>query len=242
MSCTQDGPSSSLFAALTFEGNATLADLALFTISDEMAEALEHAPRGKCVAWGIPFRIEGVVAIADEVVAIDCAPTKARWFIFAHTSDQRPAKPDANGFTSPMHGQGQLGEHAADYVLLYQDGTEERLAIRRRHQLGTFRHIWGENCFQAVAHRKPFPVPPLAPPSWPYQSAGFGSQMRVRQMDGGEGTPPWINWLWAWDNPHPDKAIVGIRFEPVSGLVVVSAISVGNASSNPLRWRARQKA
>ena len=31
-----------------------------------------------------------------------------------------------------------------------------------------------------------------------------------------------MNWLWAWENPHPDKAIVGLRFEPVSGTVVVS--------------------
>jgi hypothetical protein len=51
-----------------------------------------------------------------------------------------------------------------------------------------------------------------------------------------------VNWLWAWKNPQPDKTIVGIRFEPVSGLVVVSAISAGEACSLPLRWLARRKA
>jgi hypothetical protein len=76
----------------------------------------------------------------------------------------------------------------------------------------------------------------------------------------------WINWLWAWESLYPEKAIVGIRFEPVSGVVIVSAISAGDASSlpfgnpstlrqgsgqallraglrtTPLRWRTRRKA
>ena len=29
--------------------------------------------------------------------------------------------------------------------------------------------------------------------------------------DGGE----WVDWLWAWENPHPEKNIAGFRFEPV---------------------------
>jgi hypothetical protein len=52
----------------------------------------------------------------------------------------------------------------------------------------------------------------------------------------------WVNWLWAWENPHPQKAIAGVRFEPVAGVVVVSAISAGEASSLPLRWETRRKA
>jgi hypothetical protein len=53
---------------------------------------------------------------------------------------------------------------------------------------------------------------------------------------------PWVNWLWAWQNPHPDKTIVAVRFEPVSGVVIVSALAAGDASSQPLRWRTRRKA
>ena len=51
-----------------------------------------------------------------------------------------------------------------------------------------------------------------------------------------------MNWLWAWQNPHPDEAIGGMRFEPVSGVVILSAISCGQASSLPLRWEPRRKA
>ena len=57
-----------------------------------------------------------------------------------------------------MRGAGQLGEHAADYVICYQDGTEERVPIRRRYEIGAFQRGWGENCFLAVAAHKSQPT------------------------------------------------------------------------------------
>jgi hypothetical protein len=235
MSNTKDGPSSSLFAPLSFKGNVALSELVDAGISEEMSEALKHAPSGDCVAWGIPFAIGDVVVLREDVVSVDLSPTMAQWFVFMHTSDLRPMELGTGGFFSPMRGQGQLAEHAADYVMLYEDGTEERVAIRRRHQLGAFTRLWGENCFEAVAHHKPHPMRA----SHEQLHDGWGwTQTRVDVADSG----PWVNWLWAWKNPHPDRAIVGIRFEPVSGVVVVSAASAGDASSLPLRWRARRKA
>jgi hypothetical protein len=238
MSGVQDGPRSSLFVPLALKATVPLTKLADVRISDEMSVALDHAPSGDCVCWGIPFQIEDVVAITDQVVSIEFSPTVAQWLVFMHTSDLRRVEPGRSGFISPMRGVGQLAEHAADYVMLYQDGTEECVAIRRRHQLGMFQRRWGENCLEAVAHRKPYPR------RTPHEqlSPGWGwAQTRVVQPDGGLGGQ-WINWLWAWENPHPDKAVVGIRFEPVSGLLIVSAISAGDASSLPLRWQTRRKA
>ena len=208
----QDGPKSSLFAALTLQGNMPLAALADIGISPEMAAGLDHAPRGAWVSWGIPFEIRDVVALADQTVSVDLAPTTAPWLIFMHTSDMRPIQPGSSEFISPMRGEGRLGEHAADYVIVYADGNEERLVIRRRHHLGTFQRRWGENCFEAVAHHKPHPR--LA--SHEQTAADWGwSQTPVSSADGGS----WVNWLWAWEKPYPDREIIGIRFEPVSGLV-----------------------
>ncbi len=240
MPSVQDGPASSLFAPLKLKGNVPLSKLADVRISDEMLVALEHAPSGACVAWGIPFDIGDVVAISDQAVSVDFSPRTAQWLVFMHTSDVRPVQPGPDGFISPMRGQGQLAEHAADYVMLYVDGTEERVPIRRRFQIGMFERRWGENCFEAVAHNKPHsrraPHEQLSP-GW-----GLG-QTRALQPDAPLGLGgQWINWLWAWENPHPDNAVVGIRFEPVSGLVVVSGISAGDASSLPLRWQPRLKA
>ena len=49
------------------------------------------------------------------------------------------------------------------------------------------------------------------------------------------------NWIWAWENPHPDKEIVAFRIEPTSGIVIVSGISIGPAGPPPTRWLSRRK-
>ena len=134
-----------------------------------------------------------------------------------------------------MHGEGRLAEHAADYVIRYADGAEARAVIRRRHQIGAFRRRWGENCFEAVAHHKPYPQ--HAHHEQVAQSWGW-SQARVIPADEGG----WVSWLWAWENPCPEKMIIGLRFEPIAGTVLISGVSVGNVAELPLRWRPRRKA
>jgi len=238
----QDGPASASFAPVQLKGNVELTKLAQVEgLSEAMAAVSDQAPSGSCVCWGIPFQVPGaVVALTTEPVSVVLAPTSARWWVFLHTSDLRWTEPGPGGFTSPMRGQGQLGEHAADYVILYADGGEERLKVRRRHQLGAFQRRWGENCFEAVPHRKPHPVQALNECIGAIESpADWGrTQTRADCADGGA----WVNWLWAWENPRPNVAVVGIRFEPVSGTVLISAVSVGDASELPLRWHPRRKA
>jgi hypothetical protein len=176
-----------------------------------------------------------MLVLKDDILSVDLKLFSTNWLVFMHTSDLRRVDPDPGGIFSPMRGEGQLGEHAADYVIRYADGTEAVQPIRRRYQVGAFDRRWGENCFEAVAHQKPRPVrashEQLAP--------GWGwTQTRVEVADSG----PWVNWLWAWRNPHPDREILSIRFVPVSGVVIVSGISAGSVTSSPLRWESRQKA
>jgi len=234
----QDGPRSPHFTPLVLKGNASLPDLAGLNLSERMASAREQAPRGRGVSWGIPFEIGEVIALQDQPVSVSMSPTTTRWLVFLHVSDDRPPETNPHGFISPMRGRGRLAEHAADYVIQYADGSEVRTAIRHRHQIGTFERRWGENCFEAVAQHKVFPLRAnheQRPPDW----AGWGgSQTRVTSADVGA----WVNWLWAWENPCPEKAIVGLRFEPVAGLVIVSAVTAGDVHTLPLRWQPRQKA
>ena len=42
--------------------------------------------------------------------------------------------------------------------------------------------------------------------------------------------------------PTPHKALIGLRFEPRSGIVIISGISAGNVGLTPLRWEPRHKA
>jgi hypothetical protein len=233
----QDGPRSLLFRPVPIRGNASLDRLGDAAVSDRMSGATEHAPRGEITSWGIPFSVgDTVCLLKDAPVSVSVDPVASRFWVFMHTTDVAPVAPDASGlYPAPRRGEGLLREHVADYVALFEDGSEVRLPIRRRHEVGMFQRSWGSNCVEAVTHHKPFPVRPhheQESRSWGY------SQYRARSADSGR----WVNWLWAWENPEPQKAIVSFRLEPVSGTVVLSAVSAGNVSANPLRWLSRRKA
>ena len=238
-----DGPSSPDFAPVPLKGNTRFEDLATGGVSESLAKALPKAPRGFCVCRGIPFQIDRPLLLRGEVVTEAMPAVKAEWLVFQHTTDNSPLQRDEHGLIRPMAGQGRLGEHVADYVIVYADGTESRQAIRRRHHIGMFRQQWGEESFQAVTHRKPHPLAPVHDqPSMLIDHGGdigWGtSQTRVWVS----GLDAWTNWLWAWKNPSPDKEIAALRFEPKSGVTIISGISAGKATAEPLRWRTRRKA
>ncbi|MCU0520779.1 MAG: CehA/McbA family metallohydrolase [Anaerolineae bacterium] len=235
MKPTVDGPVSSRFRAIPLAGQASYCTLEAVGVSAAMAAAAGHAPRGACVAWGIPFVVGDPVVVCCRSVTVDLGAVRASWLVFMHTSDLRTPETNRDGFISPMRGQGQLNELAARYLIVYDDGSEAVSEIRRRHQIGAFQRGWGENCFQAVAHHKPHPQRAAHEQ---LQDDWGQTQTRVSQPDGG----PWVNWLWAWQNPKPDRAIVAIRFEPVAGVVVVAGLAAGNVSEQPLRWQRRRKA
>jgi len=233
-----DGPQSPLFDTITFAGNKTFSDLKKSNVTGEMAKAIESAPKGKGTAWGIPFNIDSkVLFLKNEVINIEVTPFSSKWLVFMHTSDHLPLTKDTDGFfKKPFKGIGHLNEHIANYVILYADGIELSLPIRQRHHIGMFQQVWGENCIESVAHHKPRPVRfhhEQTAEAWGW------TQTKVTATDRGN----WINWLWAWENPHPDKNIKGIRFEPLNKTsIIFSAISAGKIQSNPLRWKSRRKA
>lgn len=232
-----DGARHPDFESRVIRGNVAWANMGSTGLSPAMVDASEHAPLGECVFRGLPFRIGTRPVVVQEGGGsrkVKLPEVKAQWLVFAHVSDVRDTERDARGFTQHPTGEGHLAEPAADYVMVYADGTEERVTIRRRHQLGAVQPRWGENCVEAVVHTKPVPIRQQQHPA-----AVWGwTQRRASTND----RPQWINWLWAWENPHPGKALAAVRFEPQVGAVVVSGICWGKASSNPLRWESRRKA
>jgi len=233
------------FSPVALKGNVSFDELATAALSETMRGAVPKALRGSVVLWGIPFHIDRPLLLKDHPVLEQTPGLKAEWLVFQHTTDIKPLNADANGIIRPMEGEGYLGEHIADYVIVFGDGTEVREAIRRRHQIGMLQARWGENCFQAVAQYKPFPIRPifeqhtmLATLPDDVRGGPGSTESRTVLRDRSD----WNNWLWAWQNPHPEKEIASLRFEPISGAIVISAISAGKASSQPLRWQRRQKA
>src|SRR5215470_10020019 len=243
MASRHDGPASPQFKALPFKGNTSFEDIARAGVSPTMQRAARHAPTGSCTGWGIPFEIGRPLLVRDRPISVRLQPTRAQWIVFLHTTDVEPLDSDAHGFVRASRGASRLGEHVADYVLVYADGTEVRHPIRRRHQIGMLQRLWGESCFEAVAMRKPHPMAAIHEQDTPVpesmRTTYWGlSQVRARQRD----IERWCNFLWAWENPHPRRPIAALRVEPVSGTIVLSAFAAGQASSQPLRWETRRKA
>jgi hypothetical protein len=232
-----DGACSPIFSPIPLQGNRALNKLTEPIVSKNMAKAITLAPVGRGTAWGIPFTIgKKIILIKDSAFSATVMPFKATWLVFLHTSDIAIMEKNDQGFyASPFKGEGHLREHVADYIITYSNMSEVRAAIKLRHQIGMIQTRWGENCVEAVAHQKPYAIRAHHEQMYPYWG---GSQCRARVQDRWE----WTNWIWAWENPHPEKTITGICCEPVSGTIVLSAISAGNVTANPLRWRSRRKA
>lgn len=214
------------FTSKAIRGNAAWDTVA----ADESFADVDRAPRGQACFWGLPFfmgKRPVLLREGGQPVTVKLPQTRARWLVLAHVSGRQEMTPD-----SRRHGPGRLAEHAANYSLIYADGSERQMAIRRRHHLGCHTRGWGENCTEAVAHGSPRPIQP----DRDGQAWGH-SQTRATASDSFAFT----FWLWAWENPQPKKTVVGMRFEAVSGSVVVAGMSSGNTRSNPLRWRSRRK-
>jgi hypothetical protein len=233
-----DGPYSPLFNPLDITGNLEISKISASVVSNEMAKAVKSAPTGTTVSWGIPFNInKQIIYLKNDPFTINIKPQSGTWIIFLHTSDKKDLSKSTDGFyEKPFRGIGMLNENVANYVVIYEDGKEVSLSIRQRYQIGMFQQWWGENCIESVAHQKPSPIgfnQKMTNEEWGWV------QTRVATNDRGS----WINWLWAWGNPNPEKKITGFRFEPFNkSPLIVSAITIGNVRSNPLRWDSRQKA
>ncbi len=232
-----DGPSSNLFTPIPLRGNIALDGLAKTDLSEILRESGRFAPYGNCVCWGIPFQVASVVLIRGSQVSLEWRPVTARWLVLMHTTDVVRPETDAHGFPVGLRGPLQLCEPVAAYAFQYADGSEERVTIRRQHQIGMVRQSWGAPCFEAVSHQKPYPTRTLS--EQPRPGIAWGqAQTRVVQPD----LLRWTNWLWAWQNPHPERPLKGLRIEPKSGAIILSALTAGKVSSSPLRWDSREKA
>ncbi len=231
-----DGPASAVFTPIALKGNIDIDELGRSGLSTLLREHAEFAPSGDCVGWGIPFRIGRVVLVRDDPVELSWRAVTARWLVVMHTTDIVEPARNEHGLPNPPRGRAILAENVADYIFIYDDGTDVRVPILRQHQVGVFHRGWGLPCFEAVSHRKPAPARTLS--EQPREGITWGeSQPLVVQPD----LLNWTNWLWAWQNPHPETPLTGLRIEPKSGPIVLSALTAGSVASTPLRWEPRRK-
>ena len=212
-----------------------------------------HLLTGKHELWGIPFVLGSpdasldrsapgnVALIKDEPVYIAFSePRRDPQLVFLNAADFKETPAEADGIVRNMRGTPRLGEIVCEYRLHYADGTMHACPMRRRYEISEFQVNWGENSFAAVKHGKPRTK--LANSDLPYGEAPDipWGQSQLRTTFQGFGNTM-HHWLYALDNPHPDKELTGVSAHPVDGVALLFGMTGSSVSSNPLRWQGRRK-
>jgi hypothetical protein len=212
---------------------------------------LAALPTGRQTFWGIPFQLgpaqgngwieigESAAARDSEVdgrgsvrvsLASDQAGTQISHLVFAHFCD------GVHGPTGRFldYGAGddlEPGEHLADYVLVYGDGSEHCQAIRRRFEVNEL--IIPQWLLLPFAARPHTAKEPRAwqgshqPYWWGFNQTGIGDTPA-------EGYGRY--WIYALPNPHPERPLVAVRLEACgASRVVVAGISLYDGPAHPLR-------
>ncbi|MBD3184516.1 hypothetical protein GF312_19690 [Candidatus Poribacteria bacterium] len=218
-------------------------------LGDERLAEKDLSLTGNNVIRGIPFHLgeedkNNIVFIKDKEVKLELkSPIKCKYLVFIHTAFPKRDNPDEDGITSPSRGRIILGDKAADYQLLYEDGTVESKPIRRRFAIGELRKDWGDECFEAVPLVKPIAVPTISERMSKGEKPDtlFGqSQTRVSADPAGRSVPVGY-WVYAMKNDKPELPINGIRFMPNDAGILIVGLTATALEQNPLKWDRRKK-
>ena len=185
---------------------------------DESTRLLEERSAGALVI--VTQGARGAVQAVHE------EPVTCRYLVFIHTAVGKLVEPDEDGITRPSRGRIILGDKVADYQIMYEDGSEKSVAIRRRFAIGEMSKAWGDECFEAVPLAKSIALPTITERT----SAGeppdgaFGhSQTRVGSDPVGHQVPG-NYWVYALENQKPDQALTGIKFTPADSTILIMVL------------------
>ncbi len=203
----------------------------------EIGEGLKALPAGQQTFWGIPFDLGPVegncwLTLEHTGATIRLSGT-ASYLVVTHFCDESH---DPEGRTQPAdYKAGEVtrpGEHLADYVLVYADGSEHRQPIRRRFEVGEAMVVWGQWAFAARSHTEDEPRDLRGP--YPAGQWGFYQTSVGQSPDPG----PLRYWLYALENPHPDRELAAIRLSPTGAdRLAVAGITLYHGHEHPLRHR-----
>ena len=139
---------------------------------EKTAWGIARLPGGDQRFWGVPFSLGStepeapgllVVGMTDGRAARVPLGGAASYVVLAHFCDAR-ARTTVAGQTSdyPTPVVTAPGEHLADYVIEYADGTEHRVPIRRRFEVNQVMARM-QNAFLSRPHQGLTPLPMRGP-------------------------------------------------------------------------------
>ncbi|MEA2585586.1 MAG: hypothetical protein QOF33_3671 [Thermomicrobiales bacterium] len=204
---------------------------------------------------GIPFALgepgkPNVILLAgdrpEEEVRIEVDPVRATYVVFLHAVEDRPL-PELPDFgthvlapTVAHIASNALGDRAADYVLVYDDGTELVTPVLRRFAIQQRHIVWGASPFAAVPALGPHVFNSATDDHYLNRVVRVPYGNSETRHDSGRSYGENL-WLYALPNPRPDQPIRAVVLRPGMERSVVYGISVTTLADHPLRAGVRQK-
>lgn len=226
-------------------------NIARLTHQDCSAMVLEnrhHLLTGRQILCGIPFELgsnaeqNNVLLVKDEPAAFTFPQLfHDKYIVFLHAADFKANEPGIDGIIRGHMGSPRLGEVAAEYTLHYTDGTQHTIPVRRRFNISEFRLGWGADSFECIPHTKPKAFRSNSDEHVRGRQAKRGwGQSQCNSCAGGSDAEM-LHWIYAAENPYPDKEMDRIVFTPRDGTVFVFGITGSTLLSNPIRWDATKR-
>ena len=231
--------------------NASPTDFGPHSRAREFSEdGLIRTPSGLKSVRGIPF------SMAEEGAQNKCwLALSKRSSTWTTTSAEMPLKKNASHLClvhfcdwipTPVHDnieqpyfpQGaetthelkKLGQLLAEAVLVYEDGTERALPIRRRFEVNTASTPWNDDAFAAIRHYQT-----LYRPLTPDQHVRSPRYVQNRLSTDWPRRP--TLWVCALENPEPDRTLQAVRLEArAEDLLFICGVTLFQGMENPLRY------
>lgn len=230
--------------------NRNIGNLSEKDCSSRVLEIRRRLLTGESVLHGIPFRLgndsekNNILLLGENRAELVLSfPVHCRHIVFLHAADFNDPIPCDDGIFRPMQGKPVLGEKVCSYILGYNDGSSSEAAVRRRFNINEFIIDWGNAGFECVPHLKPQPLHTAADGSFSDEVKEYEwGQIQTRVIDGIGRSNPAIHWLYAMENPFPEKELTSISFVPGGGTAFIFGVTLSGLDCNPLEWESRKKA
>ena len=142
---------------------------------------------------------------------------------------------DANETPPPVEDATEkVGQHLADVVLVYDDGSEHTHRIRRRFEVSAPSYEWGHLAYAALPHRPDAPrkLTDVLP-----DGTGWGELQTAVFDNSYAGGPLGTLWVSALANPQSERTIKSIRIQAAGeDPLVVCGLTTFSGRENPLRY------
>ncbi|MBI4786414.1 MAG: hypothetical protein HY782_05140 [Chloroflexi bacterium] len=194
-------------------------------------------PHGEQTFWGIPFSLAEeswlVLGAGTETTEINLASQPAPTYIlFAHSCNSSYDPNVGTNWRGNINFVMRPGEHLADYILRYADGSEHRQPIRRRFEISEPTNGWGQLAFAARSHEQDRPL------DWngAHERGCWGAnQTGVAQ---GYDLLSQRYWIYALPNPNPERPLAMLSLRSTGAdTIAIAGITLYYGREHPLRYR-----